>query len=320
MTLLAATHDGLFIQEETQTWRRCGLSGLEVTSVIAREGVILAGTRQGVWRSDDGGDNWAAASAGLALAHVRWLAFHPDVSDFELAGTEPAGIFLSHDGAQTWRAAPEVPRLRDAHGWFLPYSPEAGCVRGFAIHGQRLYAAVEVGGILVSHDNGQTWNLAAGSDGRPRFSVPAPGMVHPDVHSIEAHPSSPDRVLAVTGGGLYRSDDGGAQWRCLYPCYCRAAWWDPHDADHIIFGPADNVDRGGRIEETRDGGRTWQAADANMPTPWPRHMVERLVAIGPDLYAVLSNGELWRALRAGLAWQPTDLPARAAAVWGMSDE
>lgn len=320
MTVLAATRDGLFMQEEAQSWRRCGLAGLEVTSVIAREGVILAGTRQGVWRSDDRGENWAAASAGLTSRHVRWLAFHPDVSDLEMAGTEPAGIFLSHDGAQTWRAAPEVPRLRDAHGWFLPYSPEAGCVRGFAVHGRRLYAAVEVGGVLVSDDRGQTWKLADGSDGRPRFSVPAPGMVHPDVHSIEAHPSSPDRVLAVTGGGLFRSEDGGGEWRCLYACYCRAAWWDPRDADHIIFGPADNVDRGGRIEETRDGGRTWRKADVNMHTPWPRHMVERLAVVGPELYAVLSNGELWRAPRAGLIWQPTDLPGRAAAVWGMADE
>ena len=318
--LLAATDDGLFLQEQGSqmtVWRRCGLSGLAVTSVVAREGVILAGTRQGVWRSDDRGENWVAASEGLAQRHVRWLAFHPDVSDFELAGTEPAGIFISRDGAQTWHPAPEVPRLRDAHRWFLPYSPEAGCVRGFAIHGQRLYAAVEVGGVLRSDDGGHTWGLAGGSDGRPRFSDPAPGMAHPDVHSIEVHPSSPERVLAVTGGGLFRSDDGGEQWRCLYACYCRAAWWDAHDVDHIIFGPADSVDHRGRIEETRDGGHTWQMADANLHTPWSRHMVERLTAISPDLYAVLSNGELWRAAQSDLAWQPTALPADATAITRM---
>ena len=89
-----------------------------------------------------------------------------------MAGTEPAGIFVSRDGAANWRECPEVGQLRDAHHWFLPYSPAAGCVRGFAFHGQRAYAAVEVGGVLRSDDEAQTWQLAAGSDGNPDLAGP----------------------------------------------------------------------------------------------------------------------------------------------------
>ena len=155
------------------------------------------------------GQTWRAASAGLAHPHVRWLAFHPDISDREFAGTEPAGIFVSHDGAQTWRECPEVAQLRDRHQWMLPYSPEAGCVRGFAFHGDRAYAAVEVGGVLRSDDAGETWRLAEGSDGSPDLDGPPEPFVYPDVHSIDVHPSSPDRVFAPTGGGFYRSD----RWR-----------------------------------------------------------------------------------------------------------
>ena len=103
----------------------------------------------------------------------------------------------------------EVAHPRDGHHWFLPYSPEAGCVRGFAVHGERVYAAAEVGGVVRSDDGGQTWRLAHGSDGQPAFGEPRWPLVHPDVHSIEVHPSSPDLVLAATGGGLYRSQDGG---------------------------------------------------------------------------------------------------------------
>ncbi|MEO8613207.1 MAG: hypothetical protein ABI690_35275 [Chloroflexota bacterium] len=90
---------------------------------------------------DDGGKSWRAVSEGLSSTHVRWLAYHPAISDLEFAGTEPSGIFVSRDGAELWQARPEVAALRDEHEWMLPYSPEAGCVRGFAFHGKRLYAA-----------------------------------------------------------------------------------------------------------------------------------------------------------------------------------
>ena len=305
-TLLLATERGVVIGDRDQAgWReiRRGLTDQRVTSIIAREGVILAGTRTGVFRSDDEGRTWWAASSGLTHQHVRWLAFHPDISDREFAGTEPAGVFVSHDGAQTWRPCSEVAQLRDRHRWMLPYSPEAGCVRGFAFHGDRAYAAVEVGGVLRSDDGGETWRLAEGSDGNPDLDGPLEPLVYPDVHSINVHPSSPDRVFAPTGGGFYRSIDGGRTWALLYDCYCRAMWIDPLDARHIVLGPADGVERNGRIEESHDGGATWHSASSGLSTPWAHHMIERLAQLYDELWAVLSNGELLAAPLETLHWR-----------------
>ena len=309
--LLAASADGLAVCERDGAgWRelRRGLAGRYVTSVIAREGVILAGTQDGVYRSDDLGATWQEASQGLSLRHVRWLAFHPDESDFEYAGTEPAGIFVSHDGARTWRECPEVAELRREFGWYLPYSPEAGCVRGLAAHGERAYAAVEDGCVLVSQDKGEAWELAPGSHGFPDHNPPA-NFVQSDVHSIAVHPSSADFVAAPTGGGFYRSLDGGATWGPLYPHhYTRAVWLDPQDRDHMILGPADGVDRNGRIEETTDGGQSWRPASEGLEVPWRHHMVERFSQVGDELLAVLSNGELYAAPLAALHWRRV-LPA-----------
>ena len=293
--LLLATTDGLGVYARAGAgWRalRTGLAGRPVTCVMARDGVILAGSRDGVWRSDDVGESWRAASAGLTQRYVRWLAYHPDFSDFEVAGTEPAGIFVSRDGAASWRACPEVEQLRDQHRWFLPYSPGAGCVRGFAFHGQRAYAAVEVGGVLRSDDGAQTWRLADGSDGNPDLAGPPEPLIYPDLHSIHVHPASPEWVYAPTGGGFYRSDDGGAHWALRYDCYCRACWVDPANPEHILLGPADNVEVNGRIEETFDGGRSWMPASGGLDVPWPDNMVERFVADGGNLMAVMNNGEL----------------------------
>jgi len=304
--LYLATSRGLVIAENVgDTWHVSSfrLEGQHVTSVIAREGVILVGTRDGVLRSDDGGQSWNEASSGLTQRHVRWMAYHPDHSDAEYAGTEPAAIFVSRDGANTWRQCSEVAELRDRFKWFLPYSPEAGCVRGFAFHGARVYAAVEVGGLLRSDDGGATWALAAGSDGIPRFGTPTAGFVHPDVHSVAVHPSSNDLVYCPTGGGFYRSTDGGQTWTFRYDCYCRAVWVDPTDPEHLVLGPADDVERNGRIEESHDGGASWAMASAGVAVPWPRSLVERFAQVGDDLLAVLSNGQLLAAPLSTLNWR-----------------
>jgi photosystem II stability/assembly factor-like uncharacterized protein len=328
--LLIGTQTGLVTcKQENGHWIEVqrDLAIRRVTSIIAREGVIMAGTESGVFRSSDQGQSWEEASLGLDNPYVRWLAYHPETSDLEFAGTEPAGIYISKDGGDHWHSCPEVEKYRDENGWFLPYSPRAGCVRGFAFHGNRGYAAVEVGGVLISDDKGETWRLAegigaensgsksngnkasgdkaSGDDNRIEEAKPpqAEEFVHSDVHDILVHPSSEEVVLAPTGGGLYRSLDGGRQWEWLYTCYCRAAWINPEDKKHIIFGPADGVDRRGRIEESQDGGQTWKNASTGLHTPWEDYMVERFVQIDQDLFAVLSNGEIIMGSLQTLKWR-----------------
>jgi photosystem II stability/assembly factor-like uncharacterized protein len=305
-TLYLATQAGLVIcQRENGHWRVVNrvLKDTHVTSVMAREGVILAGTTDGLQRSDDNGQHWRAMNNGLSHLHVRWLAYHPDISNLEFAGTEPAGIFVSHDGGEHWMGRTEVESLRDQHEWMLPYSPEAGCVRGFTFHGQRLYAAVEVGGVLRSDDSGETWDLTAGSDGNPDLGGPPEPYVYPDIHDLAVHPSDPDLVFAATGNGLYRSDDGGATWQSMYDCYCRGLWLDPRNPDHIICGPADAVGAIGRIEESHDGGHSWQLASKGLEVPWRRTMPERITQIGDELFTVLADGRLLAAPLATLEWQ-----------------
>lgn len=296
MLLYLATDNGLTIgQIENGTARVTAqtLTTHQVTSVIAREGVILAGTTQGIQRSDDGGQSWRAVNNGLNISHVRWLAYHPALSDLEFAGTEPAGIFVSTDGAESWQEKPEVGRLRDEFQWFLPYSPEAGCVRGFAFQGQRIYAAVEVGGLLASDNQGQSWALVPGSDGIPKFGRPQPDFIHPDVHSVNTHPEAANMVYAPTGGGFYLSEDKGQTWELRYDnCYCRAVWVDPQDPRHLVLGPAASVSRNGRIEETHDAGQTWKTIHTGTQAPWPNHMIERFNQIDNHLFSVLSNGHL----------------------------
>ncbi len=304
--LFIATNDGLYTagKDDAENWELTGesLANQKVTSVSVRDGNVLAGTTTGIFHSEDLGQTWRPASKGLAVEHVRWLTYHPEIGGVAFVGTEPAAIFTTDDEALTWVEHPEVAQLRDENGWYLPYSPQAGCVRGFAFHGDRGYAAVEQGGLLRTDNRGATWFPVEGCNPDPKAEIPTT-FIHPDVHSVLVHSSSPDIVLSPTGGGLYLSKDGGKLWEQLYDCYCRAAWMDPQDPKHIIFGPADSVDVKGRIERTLDGGKTWAATAIGLKVPWPEHMVERFLQVGPELLAVLSNGHLLAATVNSLAWR-----------------
>ncbi len=294
--LILATGNGVAIcPKEGPAWRvqNLGLRGKSITCVTTVRNTIIAGATDGIYISDDLGEKWRSASSGLSSRHVRWLTHSKDDNAILAAGTEPAEIYISTDNAGTWGACPEVAKFREQNHWYLPYSPEAGCVRGFAFHGERAYAAVEVGGVLRSDDRGQTWQLiSAASQSANSLHERAARPIHADVHDILVHPSSPDLVYAPTGGGFYRSRDGGLSWEMIRSGYCRALWLDPDDPNHMILGTASGVDRNGHIQTTTDGGKTWLPETIAQDVPWPRHMVERLHPTGDALLAVLSNGEL----------------------------
>ena len=277
------------------------LSAEHATCVSARGKLILVGTHDGVRRSEDGGRTWEEPAGSPNITHMRWLLCHPEVDRLAVAGTEPANIYRTEDAGRTWTGNPEVVKLRNEGGWYLPYSPEAGCVRGFAAHGSRLYAAVEQGGMLRSDDKGTSWRLVEGSTGDTESDPPP--MIHPDVHSVTLHPDSADLVSAPTGGGFYRSADGGATWELLYRCYVRAVWVDPEDSDYMVLGPADGVQSNGRIEVTVDAGRTWQRGSDGLSTPWSRNMVDRFVQVEDRLLAILANGTVLQADPHELNWR-----------------
>ncbi|HVH12689.1 MAG TPA: sialidase family protein [Longimicrobium sp.] len=306
VALLAATDTEIVLCSRADgDWRPVARFAIpaQVTCVAAVPGRVLVGTTDGIVRMDTPGGGMERVP--LDVPHVRWIAFHPEDGALAFAGTEPAAILRSGDGGRTWRECAEVARLRDEHGWYLPYSPRAGCVRSFAFHGRRGYAAVEVGGVVRSDDGGETWRLAAGSTEPPHIgAVPPEGpAVHPDVHSVAVDPSSPDLVFAATNGGLFRSEDRGASWKRISgDVYTRALWLDPADATHIVHGAATRAGWNGGIEESTDGGTTW-GKGRGMEMPWHRDPVERLEAIGGELFAVTEEGRILACPLGGGAWR-----------------
>jgi len=305
MNLYLGTDDGLAAFEgQREEWRPryLRLQGHKVTAVAVAGQRLWAGTTESLWRSLDGGANWSPVDTGLDACHVRALAVFPDTPETLLIGTEPAAVLVSRDDGGTWVEAADVAQLRDAHGWSLPYSPAAGCIRGFTLAGARVYAAAEVGGVLRSDDAGATWRLLEGG-------------VHADVHDVAGHLGDPDLIYAATGGGRYRSHDGGQGWDSIGDGYTRAVWIDPERPEMVLTGPARYVGAMGRVERSIDGGDNWALAADGFKVPMS-DMIERFISAGSHVLALTSEGALYTAKRNVWMWHVLDLglaPVRAVA-------
>ncbi len=281
---------------------------------------LLAGSYgNGLYRSRDNGDSWTPVNSGLTASAFRCIAPDPIYPGTILAGTEPGRLFRSEDDGLTWRELDGITQVPGYETWFLPYSPRAGAVRNVYAPPDstgRIFASVEVGGLLRSEDGGETWTCQ-------------PVIDDEDIHHITGHPSEPDLLYAALGyaslthrwrddeehqfGGVARSRDGGKTWRNLETDYTRAVLISPARPDLVLAAPAPHVGREGRIVVSGDGGDTWEPAADGIQTPMP-DMVELFVA-APDsrVWAICSGGRLFWSEPGPWMWRsalPSDTELR----------
>jgi len=126
--------------------------------------LVLAGTQSGPYRSDDRGEHWERLDLPDRGQPVWSFLFHPRDPDVILVGCENCEIYRSDDGGQRWRRLPVSVRFPE-----ITTGPGANPVKrvlmldASASEPDRLYAAIEVGGIIRSTDGGENWeNLSHG--------------------------------------------------------------------------------------------------------------------------------------------------------------
>ncbi|MBC7884952.1 MAG: hypothetical protein H7X99_05720 [Saprospiraceae bacterium] len=138
------------------------------------QNVIYAGSRfGGLYKSENGGNNWTSISEYVASLGVGGIAVHP---------TNPNIIYvLSGDGDNT-----------------------GGSFNGgyFINPGELLSAS---NGVYKTTDGGMTWIKLPNFEGIGKDSVYLG-------HKLIIHPTNPDILFAATQIGLFRTDNGGLSW------------------------------------------------------------------------------------------------------------
>jgi photosystem II stability/assembly factor-like uncharacterized protein len=179
-----------------------GCEGKDVTGVaVDREDPrrIYAATRNdGMWRTPDGGETWEEINKGILYKEIWSLAQHPRTGEL-FAGTSPPSIFKSRDGGDTWTDCSAIRRLEDSLHWTFPPPPHIAHIKDITLSEDDpslIFAAIEEGWVIRSTDGGSSWETLKQG-------------VSFDSHSVLIMPDNPAVLLATSGEGVFRSENGG---------------------------------------------------------------------------------------------------------------
>jgi photosystem II stability/assembly factor-like uncharacterized protein len=116
----------------------------------------------------------------------------------------------SSDGGRTWKRSqkvglPDESELTLNATWHIePGRPEEP---------ETLYLGGDPGVLFRSDDNGESWQVNRGILEHPTRDQWVPGAGGMTLHSIQLDPRDPQRMyVAITTGGVFRTDDGGDTW------------------------------------------------------------------------------------------------------------
>ena len=248
----------------------------------------------GLHLTRDGGQSFE--TVGFEDRWVWEATFGPDGTLY--VGTEPPMLYASHDG-ETFEPFAAIEDLSSFDDWFFFHEPfEAGHVHGVAIHPnrpERIFAGVEHGALVYSHDGGRTWEES---------------LVAHDLHRVAVDPGDPDRVLAGAGEGLFVSDDAGESFEAveqLAGTYVHGVHFAPDDPERVYaYVAADEP-----LHRSDDGSESWQPIGQDLPAARPADNLvvrnEGMLFYAGDtadgesqLFASHDGGDIWDRLDGAL--------------------
>ena len=283
-------------------------------------------------RSCDEGRTWDAVEppsypdeAGVTLESVWVIASgHPEQPGRVWMGTVPGGLFRSDDSGDHFEL---VSSLWDhptrAKSWFGGGRDTAG-IHSVVVDprdANRVLIGVSVGGVYESTNDGASWtprNRGLLADFLPDADVEAGH----DPHQLAMVAGAPDVLWQQNHCGIFRSVDGGQQWREVSQVGGPARFGFPvavHDTDPDVAWvvPAESdatrttIDGSLLVCRTEDGGRTWQEQRAGLPQEHAydvvyRHALDRQddeLVFGSttgNVYWSGDGGDHWSALAQNL--------------------
>ena len=160
----------------------------------------------------------------------------------------------------------------------------------------RLLAGLNAGrSLFSSDDNGETWQSLIADPSPPRGPWPPP------TYALLQPADFPQVILAATGGGLYRSSDGGRHWQAVQfergpqPVYALAG-----DRSGAVYLGGE----GSTVHRSTDGGLGWQALS---PLPAGEAVLALAVSPSADWLLAGTNGSgLFSSRDQGATWQRVD--------------
>jgi photosystem II stability/assembly factor-like uncharacterized protein len=180
----------------------------------------------GVWKSNDYGRTWKPIFDNEPTQSIGAIAVAPSDPNIIYVGSGEGlarpdlsvgdGIYKSTDAGKTWTHL----GLRNTQGIPALAVDPRNANRVFAAALGHPYGANEERGIFLSTDGGETWQKVLSKDANVGGSDveidPAnPDIVYASLWEVRLGPWEDGNQYNGTGGGLFKSTDGGKTWRPL---------------------------------------------------------------------------------------------------------
>src|SRR5579863_5687518 len=181
----------------------------------------------GVWKTDDSGRTWTpifdqqptqstgAIAVALSDPNIVYVSSGEGLARPDLAVGD--GMYKSTDAGKTWT---HLAGLRNSQGIPALAVDPRDANRVFAAALGHPYGANEERGIYLSTDGGQSWQkvLSKGENvGGSDVEIDAsnPDVVYAGMWELRLGPWEDGNQYQGTGGGLFKSTDGGKTWKQL---------------------------------------------------------------------------------------------------------
>jgi photosystem II stability/assembly factor-like uncharacterized protein len=236
----------------------------------------------------------AIASMPLDVGpEIRFFVFHPSNPDIVYAATR-SGVFVTTDQGGRWTRQSGLPM--HAIVWALVMHPQDP---------DRLLAGIQGGreGVYRTADGGKTWH-ATGLPG-PVYAL-AVDPRRPDVMFAASRLDSP--TSSPSGGGLFKSTDGGASWQLKLDgprIHVGALAIDPRDPERIYIG-SDGI-----VLRSSDGGIAWTRSEELVSRGRPVWVGDLTVDVTNSdvIYADTGGGQV-KSTDGGMTWKPLETACR----------
>ncbi len=181
--------------------------------VSTRKGLVIYAEKNGVWQYE------SLHFPGIPVCLSYWNPLNGTLWAFQDHGHWGIKMVRSRDIGDSWEevAAPVYPEgavIREDKPASLSYIWAAH--HGGRDHPDRLWLGTVPGGLFMSEDNGDTWeiNRALWNDPMRTTQWFGGGMSEPGIHSIVLDPDdSRHMYIAISCAGVYETNDGGTSWQ-----------------------------------------------------------------------------------------------------------
>jgi photosystem II stability/assembly factor-like uncharacterized protein len=197
---------------------------------------------------------------------------------------------------------------------------------GRAADPDTVYCGVEPAALFESRDGGVTWEPNQGllnHEHQPKWQPGGGGLC---LHTIVLDPANPKRMLiAISTGGVYRSDDGGKSWRARNSGVRAEFLPDKHpEFGQCVHKVVHHPSRPERLflqnhwglYRSDDWGDSWKDIANGVPSDFGFAMAMHphdpdtvyIVPLESDMFRCTPEAKLrvYRTINAGASWEPLE--------------